>query len=182
MANTTVASHKNAGLFDSKIRKLFQNPKKILSPYIDKGMTVLDLGCGPGFFTVEMAKLVGQNGKVVGADLQKEMLYNVKRKIQGTDLENIIELHNTQKDIIGLSDKFDFILVFYMLHEVPDQNKTLKELHELLNDQGKILIVEPKGHVSKRDFEKSIELMKQYFTVFKGPKVFYSQSVILEKK
>jgi len=182
MTNTNVCSHKRAGFFDSKIRKLFQNPKKILSPYIDKKMTALDLGCGPGFFTIEMAKLVGKNGKVVGADLQKEMLSKLKSKIEGTDFEDIIELHNTQKDSIGLKEKFDFILVFYMLHEVPNQDKTLKELHDLLNDQGKILIVEPKGHVSKKDFEKSIRLMEQYFKTFKGPKVFYSYSVILEKK
>lgn len=182
MANNDVCSHKMAGFFDSKIRKIFQNPEKIVGPYIDKGMKVLDLGCGPGFFTIEMAKLVGSNGEVVGADLQKEMLSKVKNKIQGTDLEDIIQLHNTKKDSIGLSGKFDFILVFYMLHEVPNQNKTLKELYDLLNDQGKILIVEPKGHVSKKDFEKSIELMKQYFNVFIGSKVFYSHSVILEKK
>ena len=182
MTNTDVCSHKMAGFFDSKIRKLFQNPEKILGPYINKGMTVLDLGCGPGFFTIEMGKLVGENGKVVGADLQKEMLSKVKNKIQDTELEDIIELHNTQKDSIGLREKFDFILLFYMLHEVPNQDKTLKELHNLLNNQGKILIVEPKGHVSKEDFEKSIRLMKQYFKIFEGPKVFYSYSVILEKK
>lgn len=181
MANTDVCSYKMAGFFDSKIRKLFQNPEKILSPYINKGMTVLDLGCGPGFFTIEMAKIVGETGKVVGADLQEEMLSKVKSKIQGTNLEDIIELHNTQKDSIGLNEKFDFILVFYMLHEVPNQDKTLKKLHDLLNNQGKLLIVEPKGHVSKKDFEKSISLMKQYFKTFKGPKVFYSYSVILEK-
>jgi ubiquinone/menaquinone biosynthesis C-methylase UbiE len=182
MANTDVCSHKRAGLFDSKIRRLFQNPEKILSPYVTEGMSVLDLGCGPGFFTIELGKLVGKNGKVTGADLQEEMLFKLKRKIEGTDLENIIELHNTQKYSIGLSKRFDFILVFYMLHEVPDQNKTLNELNELLNDQGKILIVEPKGHVSKKEFEKSIELMKQNFRISKGPKVFYSYSIILEKK
>lgn len=82
MVNEDVCSYKRAGFFDSKIRKLFQNPNKILSPYIDKGMNVLDLGCGPGFFTLEMANLVGESGKVVAADLQEEMLVKVENKIK----------------------------------------------------------------------------------------------------
>ena len=41
-----------ANSFDSKIRKWLQNPRKILSPYIKEGMTVLDIGCGPGFFSM----------------------------------------------------------------------------------------------------------------------------------
>lgn len=69
-----------------------------------------------------------------------------------------------------------------MLPEVLNQDKTLKKLHDSLNNQGKLLIVEPKGHVSKENCEKSIKLMKQRFKTFKGLKIFYSYSVILEKK
>lgn len=45
-----------------------------------------------------------------------------------------------------------------MLHEVPNQDKILKELHDLLNNQGKLLIVKPKGHAFKENFEKSIKI------------------------
>ncbi|MCX6138897.1 MAG: methyltransferase domain-containing protein, partial [Ignavibacteriales bacterium] len=63
-----------ANSLDSKIRKWLQNPKKILAPYVQEGMTVLDIGCGPGFFSIEMAKMVGKTGKVISADLQEGML------------------------------------------------------------------------------------------------------------
>ena len=65
-----------AGSLDNRIRRWFQNPQKILSPYIKEGMTVLDIGCGPGFFSVEIAHLVGKTGRVIAADLQEGMLQN----------------------------------------------------------------------------------------------------------
>lgn len=49
----------HAGSLDNKIRKWLQNPRKILQPFVSEGMTVLDLGCGPGFFSIDMAHMVG---------------------------------------------------------------------------------------------------------------------------
>jgi ubiquinone/menaquinone biosynthesis C-methylase UbiE len=66
-----VCSVERAGALDISLRKLLQNPQKILKPFIKEGMTVADLGCGPGFFTIEMAKMVGNNGKVTAVDLQE---------------------------------------------------------------------------------------------------------------
>ena len=63
--NEHVCPVEKAGGFDSGIRKLLQRPKKILGNYAREGMTVLDLGCGPGFFSVEMAEMVGASGKVI---------------------------------------------------------------------------------------------------------------------
>jgi ubiquinone/menaquinone biosynthesis C-methylase UbiE len=171
-----------AGALDGSLRKLFHNPRKIMEPFIKEGMTVFDLGCGPGFFTIEIAKIVGPAGKVVAADLQEGMLEIVKRKIENTSLQNIIELHKCQSDKIALSEKADFILIFYMLHEVPDQAAFLKEVHSLLKPNGKALIVEPKFHVTKDDFRKYREILKQIgFGIVEGPDVFFSRSVLINK-
>ena len=102
-----------AGSLDNKLRRWLQNPRKILAPYIKEGMRVLDIGCGPGFFTIEMAMMVGVNGKVFAADLQEGMLQIIKAKIAGTSIEKIITLHKTQQDRINLNESVDFILVFY---------------------------------------------------------------------
>jgi len=171
----------HAGVLDFNFRKLLQNPQKILRPYISEGMTVLDLGCGPGFFTMEMARLVGETGKVIAADLQQGMLEKVKKKIQNTVFANVIEFHQCLPDRVALSQKFDFILVFYMLHEVPDQLKFLRELKALLKPQGRILLVEPSFHVSQHEFLESIALMSQAgFAVAAQPKIFFSRSVALK--
>jgi len=79
-------------------------------------MTVLDIGCGPGFFSIEMAKLAGLKGKIIAADLQEGMLQKIPEKITETSLEKIIRLHKTDRTKINLTEKVDFILSFYMLH------------------------------------------------------------------
>lgn len=172
----------NAGALDIGIRKLFHNPRKILSPYVKDSMTILDVGCGPGFFTIEMAKLVGQSGKVVAADLQQGMLEKLKAKINNTSLQNTIDLFLCQKNKIGIAQEFDFILIFYMLHEVPDQSEFLKEIKSILKPDGKALIVEPKFHVNQKDFAKSLELMKNIgFDIIDEPKIFFSRSALISK-
>jgi len=112
-----------AGGLDNFVRKLLQNPQKILKPYINEGMTVLDLGCGPGFFSIEIAKRLIDSGKVIAADLQEGMLDKVRQKIKGTELEQKIIPHKCQEESIDLTEKVDFVLAFYMIHEVPNQDK-----------------------------------------------------------
>lgn len=98
---TKVCPAESSGFLDMKLRKLFQNPKKILKPYIKKNMNVLDVDCGPGFFTIKISELLYWTGKVVGADLQEEMLLKVKNKVEKLKLNNV-ELHKTEKKF----DKF----------------------------------------------------------------------------
>ena len=98
-----------AGSLDNKFRRLFHNPIRILEAYIATGMTVIDLGCGPGYFTEALAKLVGEGGRVIAADLQQKMLDKVDRKIRGTELEGRVEKHLCLQDRIGISQKADFV-------------------------------------------------------------------------
>jgi len=172
-----------AGHLDGRFRKWLQNPKKILGRYIKEGMTVLDVGCGTGFFSVEIAKMVGNPGKVIAADLQEGMLKKLKNKIKGTEIEKKIRLHKCQDDKIGISEKVDFALAFYMVHEVPNQKNFFKEIMSVLKPNGKFLIVEPKYfHVSKRDFEKMIKnAMDIGFKPVEKPSVFLGRTIVLSR-
>ena len=165
---------------DNLLRKAVHNPRKILEPYISKNMTVLDLGCGPGFFTTELARLVGEKGRVIAADLQQGMLEKVLRKIRGTDLEQRVKILKCQDDKIGVSEKVDFVLVFWMVHEVPDQQWLFGELKSILNPGGRIWIIEPKIHVKERSFKKMIAYSESAgFEIIERPKVCLSRAVIL---
>lgn len=171
-----------AGSLDNKLRRWLQNPRKILQPYIKEGMTVLDLGCGPGFFSIEIALLLQGKGQVIAADLQEGMLNKVSKKITGTSLENLIRLHRCEVERIGVEEKVDFVLAFYMIHEVPDQERLFRELLTLLKPGGKILIVEPNFHVTKKAFgEMLVKIKNTGFKVMDGPKMFLSRTVILGK-
>jgi ubiquinone/menaquinone biosynthesis C-methylase UbiE len=169
-----------AGSLDNSFRRWLHNPQKILKSYIEQGMSVLDLGCGPGVFTVEIAKLVGDAGKVVAADLQEGMLEIVAGKIKGTAFEQRVVLHKCQENSIGLAEKMDFILAFWMVHEVPDHDSLFEELKSILKPGGKLYIIEPKFHVGRQAFQKmSDRLIKTGFKIIDRPKVFFSRTIML---
>lgn len=172
-----------AGGLDNSIRRFLQNPQKILNPYIRSGMTVLDLGCGPGFFTVEIAKLLNGSGKVIAADLQDGMLEKVRQKITGTELEQRIILHKCQSETIGITEKVDFVLAFYVVHEVPNQDKLFQELKSILNPDARIFIVEPNFHVTGKSFDTMLERAKNLgFEIADRPKSFLNRAVVLTLK
>ncbi|MDA3917531.1 MAG: class I SAM-dependent methyltransferase, partial [Deltaproteobacteria bacterium] len=127
-----------AGSLDNRIRRWFQNPQKILRPYIKEGMTVLDIGCGPGFFSIDIARMVGKTGRVIASDLQEGMLQKVRDKIKGTEFEAIIKLHKCEENKIGVSDHVDFVLLFYMVHEVPDKGRFFDEIGAILKPNGQV--------------------------------------------
>jgi ubiquinone/menaquinone biosynthesis C-methylase UbiE len=149
-----------AGGLDNRIRGWLQNPRKILKPYLTEGMTVLDIGCGPGFFSIAIAQMVGKSGRVIAADLQEGMLQKVKTKIQGTSLATIITLHKCEANRINLTETVDFVMAFYMVHEVPDQEGFFREIGSVLKPGGRMLIVEPPFHVSKKGFEDTLAKAK----------------------
>jgi ubiquinone/menaquinone biosynthesis C-methylase UbiE len=174
---------KFAGSLDNSIRKFIHDPWNILEPYISKGMTVLDLGCGPGFFTLAIAEMVGDSGRVIAADLQEAMLEKVRKKINRQDTGQRIILHKCEAETTGLTGKVDLVLAFWMMHEAPDQERLLGELKTILNAGGKIFIIEPKWHVSKRSFNNMIVITeKAGFEIAATPKVFFSRTVLLSVK
>ena len=171
-----------AGSLDNRIRRWLQNPKKILKKYINEGMTVLDVGCGPGFFSIDMAHMVGKSGRVIASDLQEGMLQKLRDKLQGTELEERIMLHKSEEDKIGVVEQVDFILLFYMVHEVPNKEAFFKEIGTILKPNGQVLIVEPPFHVSKSAFEETVRKAREIgFIDVEGPEVLLSKSVILKK-
>ena len=173
-----------AGSLDTRIRRWLQNPKKILAPYIKEGMTVLDLGCGPGFFSIDMAQMVGPKGTVIAADLQEGMLQKVKEKIQGTALQERIHLHLCKQDDINISEKVDFVLAFYMVHEVPNKEKFFMQVRTALKPDGRFLIVEPKVvHVSYKAFKKTIQIaQKAGLKQLEPPRHLFNQSALFTVK
>jgi len=171
-----------AGSLDNVFRRWLQNPWKILSPYVKEGMTVLDFGCGPGYFTIDIAQMVGKSGRVIAVDLQEGMLQRLRHKIRETKIEERITLRRCQENKIGFSEKVDFALAFYVIHEIPNQGEFFKELFSILKPSGQALVVEPPFHVSKSAFLITIRKAQDAgFKPDEGPKVILSKTVILKK-
>lgn len=172
-----------AGSLDSVPRRLLQNPRKILGPYLREGMTALDVGCGPGFFTIPMAHLVGSTGRVIAVDLQEGMLDRIRRKIAGTEIEKRILLHKCDRNSIGITGMVDFALMFYLVHELPDQEIFFGEMARIVQPAAQVLIVEPPFHVSKTAFENSLAKAEAAgFVRCRGPKMFLNKTAVLQRK
>lgn len=182
MSEEKVCPVEKAGALEAFWRKWLQNPKRILRKYLTEGKTALDFGCGPGFFTVEAARLVGSAGKVVAVDLQEGMLDIVRSKIEGSELAERIELLRCEADSVGYSGNADFIIAFYVVHETPDARDLLNQFYGILNPGGKVLIAEPNFHVTKELFAELIADAESVgFLIDSKPNMFFSRSVVLRK-
>jgi ubiquinone/menaquinone biosynthesis C-methylase UbiE len=168
-------------VFDNPLRALFQNPAKILSPYVQPGHTVLDVGPGMGYFSFPLSDLVGQAGKVYGLDIQGQMLARLQKKVNAKKRDNI-ELKLYDGGAFGLEARFDFVLLFWMFHEVRNKESFVREIGGVLGKASKILIVEPWIHVLKTAFE---EIPRHFEGIgmkpVEYPKVAFSRAVLLER-
>lgn len=147
-------------LLVTPLRRLKEKPEEILGPYVRPGMTVLEPGPAMGFFTLELARLVGPGGRVVSVDLQEKMLAALRRRAQKAGLADRIETRRCRQDDLGIGDlagKVDFVPLIYVLHEVSDQDQFLRAIFAALKPGGALLFVEPRRHVSAEAFQDSIK-------------------------
>jgi len=141
------------------LRKLLENPDKILGQFVRGGMIVLEPGCGMGYFTLPLARMVGPKGRVVAVEIQLRMLSALERRARKAGLLDRIELRQIGAEGLGVEDlagEVDFTVALHMIHEVSDQTSFFTEVWKALKPGGKLLIVEPKGHVSQDQFGQTM--------------------------
>jgi len=139
-------------------RRMFHNPRKILDRFVKSGDTALDIGCGPGFFTIPMAEMVGEKGLVIAADINQGMLDRVKRRAEAAGVSARIRLQLCESNRLGIGQQADFALAFWMAHEVRDLDRFFAEIRTLLKPGGAFLLVEPKIHVTARGYGEIVAL------------------------
>jgi 2-polyprenyl-3-methyl-5-hydroxy-6-metoxy-1,4-benzoquinol methylase len=145
------------------VRKLQHNPVKILSPFVKEGMNVMDYGCAMGYFSIPMAEMTGPEGTVYCVDIQEKMLAKLQKRAARHNVADHVSTLLVGKDFNPdeLAGILDFVLLFMVVHEVPDKKQLFSDLNKMLKPGGKILFAEPKGHVSAEDFERSLHLAKE---------------------
>lgn len=160
-----IFSAKDAAHLDTPLRRFLYHPDRLAERYAKTGDRVLDFGCGPGFFTREFAKRVGENGQVFAVDLQEEMLRTVREKMETEGLTSRIVTHRCLPDSISLPEElngtFDVATTIFVVHEVPDPAKLFREIAKLLRSGGTLFFSEPPFLVSGNEFRKKIAFAEQ---------------------
>lgn len=169
----------------SPLRRWLEDPKEILDTYVGEGMTVLEPGPGMGFFTTEIARRVGANGRVVAVDLQPKMLHGLKRRLQKLGLANRVDARLASAASLGLDDlpgSVDFIFAYAVVHEMPSSPSFFNQAAVAAKSGGRLLLVEPKGHVTPEEFEAEIQDAAQAgFALVQHPNLRRGRSALLQK-
>ncbi len=142
------------------LRRWRQDPKQILSPYVRAGMTVLEPGPGMGFFTLELARLVGASGRVIAVDIQPRMLEKLRHRAARQALVDRIEIRLATPNSLRVDDLYgtvDFVLAFAVVHELPAVRPFFEEVARSLKSGASLLLVEPRGHVKIKQFEEELQ-------------------------
>ncbi|MDP8239994.1 MAG: methyltransferase domain-containing protein [Candidatus Hatepunaea meridiana] len=171
-----------AYFFDNPLRGLIHNPRKILSSWLKPGMTAVDLGCGMGFFSIGMARIVGIDGRVIAADLQQKMLDITIKRAKRAGVDGIISTYLCQSESLDIEEKIDFALACWVVHEVPYPKQFLTEVYDMLNPEGHFLMAEPSHHVSKAVMDTFVKTAQEIgFEVVEKPKMIMSRTAVLRK-
>ena len=153
MEKVYVAKWYHIILYPDWIRRLHQKPRKFLAELVKPGMTAADVGCGLGFYSLELAKMVGQNGRVLAVDFQSEMLNWAKKKASRAGFLGRVEFFRCSQDDLKISEPVDFALSMWVAHEVPDQDRFFSQIRSILKPDGRYLLAEPRFHIKKDLFE-----------------------------
>jgi 2-polyprenyl-3-methyl-5-hydroxy-6-metoxy-1,4-benzoquinol methylase len=168
------------------LRKLSENPQTILAPLARPGMTAIDIGCAMGYFSLPLARMVGDSGRVVCVDLQQRMLTALSRRARRQGLDRIIETRLCTQATLGLGDlagQADLVLAVHVVHEAAHPRSFLAQCYEVLRPGGTLLLVEPKGHVSSAELASTRELATDLgFSVASNAATRRSWSLVLEKR
>lgn len=109
---------------------------------LGEGMTLADIGCGPGFFTIPAARIVGENGGIFAADIEGEMLSTTRSRANEAGLTNVRIVKTSDREIPIAPNTCDFVLLAFIIHEVEHRASFLHRAARLLKPGGRLAILE----------------------------------------
>jgi ubiquinone/menaquinone biosynthesis C-methylase UbiE len=109
---------------------------------LKKGWVVADVGAGSGYYTVRMAKAVGDAGKVYANDLQPGMLEILQKNVEKAKLKNVVPVLGTADDPKLPTESLDMILMVDVYHEFSRPQQMLGKMREALKPGGRLVLLE----------------------------------------
>lgn len=134
---------KPAGMsMESRLRRWLMPPERTLhGADLKPGQSVLEVGCGTGFFTIPAAKMIGESGQLIAMDPLSDFVDRVKEKVRDADLKNVEVLRRDALNTELESASIDTVLLFGVLpYPTLPLNKLLPEMHRVLKENGTLAI------------------------------------------
>ncbi len=173
-------------LLASPIRRLFEHPGRILGPFVSRGSTVIDIGCAMGFHSLDLARIVGPEGRVVCFDIQQKMLDGLLKRARRKGLGDVIEARLCTQESVGLEDlagAASLVVAFNVVHETTYPARFLAGCAEALRPDGRLFVTEPTGHVTEASFAESVAMAEAVGLVHEtAPPVRRSHSAVFRKR
>lgn len=164
-------------------RKLVQSASSTFGYCLAPGMTVLEVGPGMGFFSLDVARLIGPEGRLVCVDVQAKMIDVLRRRAARAGLSEIIEARLCSADSLGIDDlrgAVDFALLFAVAHEVHDRHGLFKETRSSLKPEGRLFLAEPRGRVDQALFDEiEATALEAGFNLIENPRAFRSRAALM---
>jgi ubiquinone/menaquinone biosynthesis C-methylase UbiE len=130
---------------ESRFRYKFFNPMNILRGTENlPGLTVLEVGCGTGFFTLPAARLIGEQGRLVAMDVLSDSVELVSKKAQAASLKNVRVVKGDALDTGLDAESFDTVLLFGVIPApMLPLTRLLTEMHRVLKAEGSLAVWPP---------------------------------------
>ena len=146
---------------------LFRDPYKALhAAGLEPGQTVLEVGCGPGFFTIPAGRIVGESGSLYALDVNPLAIKRVQQKIVGEGMLNVKTILADAAHTGLPGGRFDLVFLFGFTHSIGDMEGILSELYRLLKPAGILSTEGQLWHSSKL-----FEVVKRRGRIFQFRKV-----------
>ena len=126
-------------IIDNICRHLFRPPLRFLSRFVSPGLTAVDLGCGPGYFTLPMAKIVGPGGTVHAVDFDRRAIDRVERKARRQGVSATLAAHAVSASEIDFLEtgSVDFLLAEGLLCCMKDHSGAVRQIKRVLKTEGR---------------------------------------------
>lgn len=127
-----------------------------------------------------MCQLVGGEGRVIAVDIQEQMLKSIQRRAAAAGVAGSLTTHLSMPNNFGLAVQADFVLAFWMVHEVPEPRQFFTNVKEIMKPEAIFLVAEPLFHVTKGCFDKTLRTAQEVgFKIVARPAISFSHAAML---
>lgn len=160
----------NKSKLDNEWRRQNLPPNKTLERLgLKPSDTVVDIGCGIGYFSIPAAEMLSDRNKVFALDTSEEMLTEVEKRALVAGVTNVVTINTEEYDLKLPDDSITFALLANVLHEIDDRKRFIDEIKRILKPEGRLAVVEwkkedmemgpPAGH--RIGFDETIRLITE---------------------